>query len=561
MTDDLITLPRYVPHAKAQHLVATTRLLMASFALFAAVVTGILREPRGALVVSLLAVWCLVAGAVWMRARSGRLVPLAVVIPVVDLILIAVVIVSSGAALSAFFPLLVLPFFAVSVLYGRRVIAWTGLVGISAYLLVSFATPQRAANPRLFVMRLGFLVIIGMSVLRRNDFDVRTRSDALKLAAWPQPAGLDRNEFLRILLSHSADLLRVPRVALAWEDFDGIAQLALWRGGTMELLDPMPEGGEQSMVAAELSGTSFLSRDAAAALPDGLRFDGRGFSGHRGPLLDTSLVQRFAIRSVVSVCFNAEMVEGRVFFLDGRHVDSDDLTLAEIVGRLLGAALEQTSLVESLRRATAMAERMRLSRDLHDTLLQSMASLALHVEGARRTVESDAAGAEKRLAAVVEQLAESQRALRAFVDDLRPEAPPRRESLSARLGRISAAVTRQWGLEAIVDAGESLVLPETLATEVCHLVAESLTNAARHAAASRVFARVTSTGDAVRIEVEDDGRGFPFHGHYDLADLVAQQRGPWSLKERVLSLHGAMTLHSSEAGSRIEIDIGLPMTS
>jgi signal transduction histidine kinase len=558
MKDDTIAPPPYVPHAKAERLVAITRLLMAAFALVAGVLTGMLREPRGSIAVSLLAVWGILAAAVWMRTRSGRRMSVAAgaFLPIFDLLLIASVIVSSGGAVSAFFPLLVLPFFAVSLLYGRRVIVWTGLVGITAYLVVSFATPNRYANPRLFVMRLGFLMIIGASVVRRNEFDSRMRSDALKLAAWPQPAGLDHDDFLRILLAHAADLLRTSRVLLAWEDVDGKKQLALWSSGSMAVLDPLPEG----MVAPALADVSFLSRDAGAASPDGLCFDGRAFVAHRGAFLDLGFMQRFAIRSVVSVCLKAETVEGRIFFLDGHDVDSDDLTLAEIVARLLGSALEQTSLLERLRRTTATEERMRLSRDLHDTLLQSLAGLALHAEGARRVMATDAPGAESRLAIVVDQVTDAQRVLRAFVDDLRPESPPRREPLRGRLSRISAAIARQWGgLAVSVVADERLEFPETLATEVCNLVAESLTNAARHAAAGRVVARVTSAGGEVRIEVEDDGRGFPFHGRFELAELVAQKRGPWSLKERVVSLHGAMRIDSSDTGSRI--DIRLPVAS
>ncbi|HEX7677767.1 MAG TPA: histidine kinase, partial [Thermoanaerobaculia bacterium] len=264
-------------------------------------------------------------------------------------------------------------------------------------------------------------------------------------------------------------------------------------------------------------------------------------------------------RAVVSVCFKAEMVEGRIFFLDGVDVDSDDLTLAEIVARLLGSALEQASLLESLRHTTAIEERMRLSRDLHDTLLQSMAGLALHAEGARRDIATNPAGAEKRLEVVVDQISEAQHSLRAFVDDLRPESPPRCEPLRPRLGRIASSIARRWGLSVSVHAEERWPLSEALMTEVCNLVTESLTNAARHAAATRVAARVTSSEDEVHLEVEDDGHGFPFLGRYELADLVARQRGPWSLKERVISLHGAMTLDSSKGGSRIEIR--LPLSS
>jgi signal transduction histidine kinase len=559
MTEEQNTLPRYVPHAKAERLVAVTRLPLAAWSIVVGVLTGILREPGGTFAVALLAAWGVFAVALWMRTRAGRPMSPAfsAAVPLFDLLVIVIVIISSGGALSPYFPLLVLPFFAVSLLYGRRAIAWTGVVGITAYLIVSFATPQRFANPRLFIMRIGFLLIIATGVLRRNEFDVRTRSDLLKLAAWPQPSGLAPDDYIRAVLGHAADLLRTPRVLLAWEDLDGKGQLALWNEGELALLDP-PPGGARSMVVPELASTAFLSRDAGAAAPEALRFHGHAFSGYRGALLAPGIVQRFAIRSVVSVCFNAEMVEGRLFFLDGHEIDSDALTLAEIAARLLGSALEQTNLSERLRRATATEERMRLSRNLHDTLLQSMAGLALDAEGARRVAVSTP-GAEQGMAIVVEQLSEAQRTLRAFVDDLRPESFPRREPLRSRLDRISAVIGRRWRLDVSVDADERVTLSDAFASEVCNLVAESLTNAARHSGATRARAEVTSSEDGVRIEVEDDGHGFPFHGHFELADLVAQQRGPWSLKERVVSLHGAMTLDSSAGGSRIEIRLPLSL--
>lgn len=507
MFADGSTLPRYLPHAKAERLVAVTRLVLAGYSIFAGVLTGMHREPHGPLALSILGAWGVLATAVWMRTRSGKRIRVAVgaLIPILDLLLIAALILSSGGAVSAYFPLLVLPFFAVSLMYGRRVMVWTGLVAMTTYLLVSLSTPQRAANPRLFVMRIGFLLIMGTSVLRRSEFDVRMRSDALKLAAWPQPTGLELDEFVRTLLAHAADLLRAPRVLLAWESITGTRQLVRWDGASMTQLDPQ------------------------------------------------QLAEHVAVPSILSAGFDAEMVEGRLFFVGRRDFDSDDATLAEIVARLFGSSLEQTTVQESLRRAAAMEERLRMSRDLHDTLMQSMAALALQIDASRRVIETDAADAQQRLGAVGAQLAEAQTALRALVDDLRPDALPRRDSLPSRLGDVAAAVMRQWGLSATVDADETVALAEPLATEVCLLVAECLTNAARHATATHVVVRVSAAGNDVRIEVEDDGRGFPFHGRYDLEDLVTRRRGPWSLKERVLALRGSMTLESSPNGSRIEI--------
>ena len=64
--------------------------------------------------------------------------------------------------------------------------------------------------------------------------------------------------------------------------------------------------------------------------------------------------------------------------------------------------------------------------------------------------------------------------------------------------------------------------------------------------------RVTE-GDQVRVIVADDGRGFRFHGHYDHATLAEMKLGPVTLKERIVSLGGSLSIDSSESGARLEI--------
>ena len=51
----------------------------------------------------------------------------------------------------------------------------------------------------------------------------------------------------------------------------------------------------------------------------------------------------------------------------------------------------------------------------------------------------------------------------------------------------------------------------------------------------------------------DDGRGFPFVGRYDLAELTARKVGPRSLKDRVASMRGKLVLTSTPSGSHVEI--------
>jgi signal transduction histidine kinase len=63
----------------------------------------------------------------------------------------------------------------------------------------------------------------------------------------------------------------------------------------------------------------------------------------------------------------------------------------------------------------------------------------------------------------------------------------------------------------------------------------------------------------VIIMVADNGRGFSFQGRYDLAALTCMNMGPATLKERIASLGGTLSIESSPAGARLEI--ALPIVS
>jgi signal transduction histidine kinase len=62
----------------------------------------------------------------------------------------------------------------------------------------------------------------------------------------------------------------------------------------------------------------------------------------------------------------------------------------------------------------------------------------------------------------------------------------------------------------------------------------------------------------VRLRIIDDGRGFPFHGTFDLEALNAMNQGPLTLKERVIELQGRLRLHTGETGT--ELSIALPLS-
>ena len=98
---------------------------------------------------------------------------------------------------------------------------------------------------------------------------------------------------------------------------------------------------------------------------------------------------------------------------------------------------------------------------------------------------------------------------------------------------------------------------QELAREASRIVHEALVNAARHGEASFVRLSVSRAAGELRLAVADNGRGLPFHGVYELAELVSRKIGPMALRERVRALGGTLRIDSSPSGARL--DIGLPL--
>lgn len=483
------SIARQVSHARAERLVAVTRVIAHASGALAAVITA--RDYGSVLPLGLLAPWCALSVVLlWLTYRRGRLFhpPLLLVL---DLVIAAVVIFVTGGASSPFFAYLLITPFSAANLYGRRGMLWAGCGTLATFLVIVIATGHVATDPRLVIVRLGLLILITAVMIRRADLEQRTNTDLENLAAWPRVATADRDPGVRLLLEHAAWTLRTPNVVLAWSERDGAEYVARYERG----------------------GTFTLDEDAPPDLPAG-------------------------------IAFTSQTAEGRLFA--EQKNDPDDLRLANIVAQLIGTGLDQMNYVEMMREGVANEERLRLSRDLHDGLLQSLGGLALHVRSARRAADGDPRETERRLDLIVEQLIEAQRSLRDFVEGLRPELLRRRDLLRARLNRVAHSIELQWPVAVELNtSGDVDALDVRRTDDVVALVAEALTNAARHAGATRIRGAVAVENTEVRIDVADDGRGFPIHGRLDSA------QAPWSLRERVTALGGELAIESSPRGARV----------
>ena len=380
-----------------------------------------------------------------------------------------------------------------------------------------------------------------------------------RLASWPRRISRVPRDVVSEVIAQSAELLEAPRLVLAWEDPRTARINLAWRDGEVVRWVDEPEGTYGSFVLPALERRSFQTSDATEELGRVVVLTGSGFRDRRCRPLNDALRERFNMRAVQSWPLDGELAQGRLFALDKARMGIDDLVIGELVARLAVSRLDSLHILERLHQAAALDERVRVARDLHDSLLQSQTGAALQLLAARRLLEKDPKAGMERFEELQQYLERGELEMRSFIRRLRldgNEAPdPSDERLSHRLEELRRRIARQWNVKIVIRLQAVDVLPMSLAEDVYRLAHEGVVNAARHADASVIEVDLAVTDEGLRLAIVDDGRGFPFHGTYDLADLRAMNQGPLTLKERVADLNGALKLRSHDAGTELLITL------
>lgn len=164
----------------------------------------------------------------------------------------------------------------------------------------------------------------------------------------------------------------------------------------------------------------------------------------------------------------------------------------------------QDELALTQRHSGAIAERTRLSRDIHDTVAQNLSSIRLLAHAAGRGAEPETArafGQVETLAA--DGLADVRRIVAALAPDTLDGA------LAGALARMLDQLAEQSGLTTHLHVDDTLpALPTEVEVALMRVAQSALANVRLHAHASRVVVSLIDDGDAVRLDVIDDGQGF-----------------------------------------------------
>jgi signal transduction histidine kinase len=185
---------------------------------------------------------------------------------------------------------------------------------------------------------------------------------------------------------------------------------------------------------------------------------------------------------------------------------------------------------EVVARERAMEERLRIARDLHDSLTHSISVIKVQSGVAVHLARKRGEEVPAALLAIHEASSDASRELRATLEVLRREepAPVGADGLAGLLTRFRAS-----GLEVTATVEADLPgIPREVAATVYRIVQESLTNVARHAGASKASVVVRRTPTAVTVLVENPGAVLPRPPVPGL--------GLIGMRERVAALGGQM---------------------
>ena len=250
----------------------------------------------------------------------------------------------------------------------------------------------------------------------------------------------------------------------------------------------------------------------------------------------------------------------------GKYFNAEDQEILSTFAAQSAVAIENARLYQSLReerdRIIAIEEdvRRRLARDLHDGPAQMLAAVIMSVNFVKQAIAHESL--EYALQELDEMLPVAEKALRqvrTLLFDLRPVILET-QGLIPALESYAQRLRETEGLNVVLNAeGEFNRLSHNAEVAVFSVIQEAITNAKKHARASRIDIDVSPTGDDLVVVIRDNGVGFSVEdvtGRYDERGSL----GMINMKERAEMVDGNLSI-SSQPGQGTAITLRLPLAA
>ena len=228
--------------------------------------------------------------------------------------------------------------------------------------------------------------------------------------------------------------------------------------------------------------------------------------------------------------------------------------LLDTMALQIALAIRNFQLYDQLGQLAVLKERYRLSREFHDGLAQTLASLNLQAERLETLIhmqKNDAATQE--IGEMRQTIYSAYGDVREAIEGLRLElAQP--DQMAPLLAETVAQFSRQTGIEAqLTVEPQGLPVAPATALQLMRIVQEALANVRKHAQASQAEISLRDIENKLELTITDNGRGFPDTLPEDLGQ---HHFGLTTMRERARSLGGALTIATGiHQGTRITVAV------
>lgn len=212
---------------------------------------------------------------------------------------------------------------------------------------------------------------------------------------------------------------------------------------------------------------------------------------------------------------------------------------------------------------TQEMDRNRISRDLHDSTVQSLTSLGHKMEYCSKLVDKDPVKVKLELQSMIELNKEIINDMREIIYDLRPM------SLS-NIGLVSTIeayclhIRRNDNMDAVFKVeGEEYELSSIVSVTLYRIIQEACNNAIRHSKAKKIYVKLSFKDNFIVIDVEDNGIGFDIYKVEQRSkEDFLHGFGLSTMKERAKLLSGTFSIDTKpECGTRIHVSVPVKTTS
>lgn len=239
---------------------------------------------------------------------------------------------------------------------------------------------------------------------------------------------------------------------------------------------------------------------------------------------------------------------------DAPEFSAEDQELVEMFARHAGIAIQNARLHLGIQQLAVIDERLRISRDLHDGIIQGIYAVSLSLEDVLELIETDRAEATARVDRAIDRLHTAIADIRQFIVGLGTGSDT---GLRGALETMAADLFSGTSIDVTLDIAGAAQLDGRLHPEANHellqIAREAVSNVARHSGARNAALSLVVEGDEAILRVEDDGVGFDpdrraRSGHFGLANL----------RDRATAVAGSLSI-GSEPGKGTRIIVRLPL--